>query len=60
MYTMYCWGKLRVKNHLEYLDVNGMIILKIIFKERDGDMDWVNVAQEMERWRALLSAVMNK
>jgi len=31
-----------------------MIILKMIFKKCDGDMDWVNVAQDMERWRALV------
>jgi hypothetical protein len=24
-----------------------------------GGMDWINVAQDMDRWRALVNAVMN-
>jgi hypothetical protein len=24
-----------------------------------GDMDWINLAQDMDRWRALVNAVMN-
>jgi hypothetical protein len=24
-----------------------------------GDMDWIDVAQEWDRWRALVNAVMN-
>jgi hypothetical protein len=24
-----------------------------------GGMDWINVAQDRDRWRALVSAVMN-
>jgi len=34
------------KNNLEYLNVNGR---KMIFKKCDGDMDWDNVAHDMER-----------
>ena len=53
-------GKPEGKNHLKYLDVNERIILKRIFKMCDGNMDWVNVAQDMERRRALVNAVMNR
>jgi len=28
-------------------------------KVRWGDMDWFDVAQDMDRWRALVNAVMN-
>jgi hypothetical protein len=36
------------------------VLLKCIFKEWDGrDVEWIDLAQETERWRALVNAVMN-
>jgi hypothetical protein len=46
-------------DHLEDLGVDGRIILKLIFKKWDGGMDWIDMAQDRDRWRALVSAVMN-
>jgi hypothetical protein len=40
-------------------DVDGRIILKWIFKKFDGGMDWIELAQDRDRWRALVNAVMN-
>jgi hypothetical protein len=39
--------------------VDGRITLKWILKKWDGDMDWIDLAQDRERWRALVDAVMN-
>jgi hypothetical protein len=39
-------------------DVDGRIILKWIFKILDGGMDWIDLAQDRDRWRALVNAVM--
>jgi hypothetical protein len=44
---------------LKDLDVDGSIILKWILEKWDGDMDYVNIAQDRDRWRAVVNAVMN-
>jgi len=35
------------------------IILKWIFRKWDGGMDWIDLAQDMERWWAVVNVVMN-
>jgi hypothetical protein len=44
---------------LEDPGLDGRIILKWIFKNWDGGMDWIDMAQVRDRWRALVHAVMN-
>jgi hypothetical protein len=39
--------------------VDGRMILKWIFKKWDAGMDWIELAQDRDRWRALVNAVMN-
>jgi hypothetical protein len=36
VHTWYWWGDLMERDHLEDLDVDGRIILKLIFKKWDG------------------------
>ena len=38
-------GPANVKEHMEYLRFDGKIILKWIFKNWDGGMDWIYLAQ---------------
>ena len=35
------------------------IILKWIFVKWDGGMDWIDLAQDRGKWRALVNAIMN-
>jgi hypothetical protein len=39
--------------------VDGRIILKLIFKKCDGSVDWIELAQDSDRWRGLVNAVKN-
>jgi hypothetical protein len=52
-------GNLRKGDLLEDPRINEMIILKWIFEKRDGGMDWIDLAQDRDRWWTLVNAVMN-
>ena len=54
------WSKnLRERDHSKDPGVDGRIILKWIFRKWGGGMDWIDLAQDRDRWRAVVNAVMN-
>jgi hypothetical protein len=47
-------------DRLEDLGVDGSIMLETVFEKWDGGgTDWTDLAQDRDRWRALVNAVMN-
>ena len=40
--------------------VDGRIMLKWIFENWDRGKDWIDLAEDRDRWRALVNAVMNR
>jgi hypothetical protein len=60
VYTGFRLGSLTERDHLEDPGVDGRIILRWIFKEVGSrGMDWTDLAQDRDKWRALMTAVMN-
>jgi hypothetical protein len=59
VHTGIWWEGLREGDHLGGPDVDGRIILKWSLKTCDGGMDWIQLAEDRNRWRALVNAVMN-
>ena len=54
VYTGFWWGNLRERDQ----GVDGRIILRWIFRIW-GDMDWIELAQDRDKWWAIVNAVMN-
>jgi hypothetical protein len=52
-------GKLRERDHLEDLGVDGRIILRWMFRKWDGDMYSIDLAQDGERWWSDVNTVTN-
>jgi hypothetical protein len=52
---------LRETDNWEDSGVDGRIVLRRIFRKwnRGSGMDWIDLAQDRYRWRALVKAVMN-
>ena len=52
------WGNRRERNHWGDPGVDGWI-LRHLQEVGCGYMDWIGLAQDGDRWRTLVSAVMN-
>jgi hypothetical protein len=59
MYTKFWSGNLRDGDNLEDSGVDRGIIYKWVFEQWDGGMDWIDLAEDRDRWRALVNAVTN-
>jgi hypothetical protein len=58
MHVRYWWKSQKERDHWEGKAVGGWTILKWIIDRWDG-MDWIDLAQDRNQWRALVDTVMN-
>jgi hypothetical protein len=56
--TGLCWGNLRERDYFENTDVDRRII-KMYLQKWDRSMDWIDLAQDRDRWPAVVNVMMN-
>jgi hypothetical protein len=59
VHTGFWCGDLKERVHFKYLGVDGRIILNGSSRSEMGSVDWIYLAQDRDRWRAVVNAVMN-
>jgi hypothetical protein len=59
MHAGFWLGNLKDRDRLKDSDVNGRIILRWIIRKWDGGLDWIDLVQDRDRWRALVNSVIN-
>jgi hypothetical protein len=62
VHTGFWWGNRREGDHLEDAGVDEKITLKQVVEKLVGGrgvMDWIDLVQDSNRWRAFVNSVMN-
>jgi len=56
LYTGFWSRKLKKRDHSEDPGVDGKIIFRSIFRQWDEGLNWNDLAQDRDRWRAFVNA----
>jgi len=60
VHTRFWWGNLRGGDHLEGVGRRWKDNIKLDLQEVERrDMNWLDLAQDWDRWRAFISAAVN-
>jgi hypothetical protein len=57
--TRFWWQSPKERDHLEDQGVDGKMRSEWILGRLAGGVDWIRLAQDRDRWRAVVNAVMN-
>jgi hypothetical protein len=59
MHIGYCWEIHKERDHWEDQDVGGGNIKMDLEEIEWGGMDWIDLTQDRDKWRALVNTVIN-
>jgi hypothetical protein len=59
VHTVFLWGNLKERDNFEEPGVDGRIRQDGASGSGMGGNEWIDLAQNRDRWRALVHAVMN-
>ena len=55
----FCWRNRRETNDLEDLGMDGRVILNSKSRKSVWNMDWIDLAEDRDKWNALVKAAMD-
>jgi hypothetical protein len=55
----FCWENRRETNDLEDLGMDGRVILNSKSRKSVWNMDWIDLAEDRDKWNALVKAAMD-
>jgi hypothetical protein len=58
VYKFFWWESPKERDHSEDRGINGRMGSEWIFGRLRGDVEWIQVAQDRDRWRAVVKTVM--
>jgi len=59
VHIRFCWGNWRERNDLEDLGMDGRVILNLNSRKLVWDKNWIDLAQDRDRWNVLVKAAMD-
>jgi hypothetical protein len=59
VHTRFLWEDQTEGDRFEDPDVDGRIILQLVFNKWDWGMDWIDLGHNTDWWQALVNAAMN-
>lgn len=59
VHTEFWWGKMRKRDHLEDLGIDGRIIKKDLQETGWSIVEWINLDQDRNRWRIVVKKVLS-